>query len=63
MIVKLKEDEHGKYFDAEEVLQGLFKVKDQKRMKFYSIGIDENGIIKMSFYDKNEKLIKPKVTK
>lgn len=63
MIVKLKEDEHGKYFDAEEVLQGLFKAKDQKRIKYYSMDIDENGIIKMMFYDKNEKLIKPKATK
>ena len=63
MIVKLKEDEHGQYFDAEEVLQGLFKAKDQKRIKFYSMEILENGGIKMSFYDKNEKLIKLKATK
>jgi hypothetical protein len=63
MIVKLKEDEHGKYFDSEEVLQGLFKAKDQKRIKFYSMEILENGSIKMSFYDKNEKLIKLKATK
>jgi hypothetical protein len=63
MIVKLKEDEHGKYFDSEEVLQTLFTHKQQERIKYYSMDIDENGIIKMMFYDKNEKLIKPKATK
>jgi hypothetical protein len=63
MIVKLKEDEHGKYFDADEVLQGLFKAKDQKRIKFYEMDIDYKGVIAMTFYDKNEKLIKPKGSK